>query len=855
MPYTITTKDGITINGIPDDVKPDDPSLKARVEGIRAGRGGTAPTAAPVAAPVAPGMEPSHTPFMETAPSHAPTVAAQQPAQPQAPVPQEEPTTTAPGIAGAVTRGLGPYAASLAAGPQGPAVVAAAKLVGDPLTNGVNSLLDALGVPKQYHQTSPSQAIEMLMDKMGVAKPRTAVERVVQAGSEAAGSALGGTGIGTALAKSERPVVAGIGEALAAQPVQQVVGAATGGAASQATAEAGGGPGAQFGANLVGTLVGSHVARPRTALPAVAEPVPGVAVEPPTVAAPVVEPVAPKVPVPEMSSEDLVSVVKRASGNGLGATAARQQLAELAAINPAAKAEAERLGMDLPADIFSDNKQFISQVGLARSVPASEAEASFRQSVVNASEKADEVMRNFDANFVEGSVSPASVSDKVKAELLKTRNDLETQAKGIYQEVDNSIPKSSKVDLPKLRETLTEVQNEVGKSQFSAKERKLLAALEEKPAVVGGQTWRDYVTKNMADAMRTEGSHGKAMTKLSQDWAALKSSAGNMTYGGLLRLKNEIGGALKMGQPWGDLDNASLKRLYGALAEDQLTAVETLGSTELRDKLRMANGLTAQQKALGKRIVSVFGEDFNGSLAFKMRDAIKGAASGDSKNFGLILKTVPQDLQKEAIATALASVTRSNAATSIVRGGFGFSEFADVYRGLRANPEVYSQIVKALGPESDQILRDLYGVSKRITTARANVLTTGKALYGSENLMAKVLGGTVSKAAATAGAALGGAPLAGATSLLADALTNGGTPPLVKAGRLFASEEFQKLAVEAATRPNVNPRTIESVVSSPQYQAYAKASGAPRDPNEGFRWLLNAIRGQQASNQVEGEKR
>lgn len=810
MPYTITTKDGITINGIPDDVKPDDPSLKARVDSIRAGRGGAVPTATPVAAPVAPGMDPSHTPFMGTVPSHAPTVAAQQPAQPQAPAPQEEPTTTAPGIAGAVTRGLGPYAASLAAGPEGPAVVAAAKLVGDPLTNGVNSLLDALGVPKQYHQASPSQAIEMLMDKMGVAKPRTAVERVVQAGSEAAGSALGGTGIGTALAKSERPVVAEVGKALAAQPVQQVVGAATGGMASQATAEAGGGPGAQFGANLVGTLVGSHVARPRTALPAIAEPAPGAVAEPPTVAAPVAEAPAAKIPVPEMTSEDLVSVVKRASGNGLGSTAARQQLAELAAVNPAAKAEAERLGMDLPADIFSDNKQFISQVGLTRSVPASEAEASFRQSVVNASEKADEVMRNFDANFVEGSVSPASVSDKVKAELLKTRNDLETQAKGIYQEVDNSIPKPSKVSLPKVKEVLTEVQSEVGKNQFSAKERKLLEVLKSKDGI---------------------------------------------TYGGLLRLKNEIGGALKMGQPWGDLDNASLKRLYGALAEDQLTAVETLGSTELRDKLRMANGLTAQQKALGKRIVSVFGEDFNGSLAFKMRDAIKGATSGDSKNFGLILKTVPQDLQKEAISTALASVTRSNAATSIVKGGFGFSEFADVYRGLRANPEVYSQIVKALGPESDQILRDLYGVSKRITTARANVLTTGKALYGSENLVAKVMSGTVSKAAATAAAAMGGAPLAGATSLLADALTNGGTPPLVKAGRLFASEEFQKLAVEAATRPNVNPRTIESVVSSPQYQAYAKASGAPRDPNEGFRWLLNAIRGQQASNQVEGEKR
>lgn len=36
MAYDITTKDGITIRNIPDDVKPDDPSLKSRVAGIRA---------------------------------------------------------------------------------------------------------------------------------------------------------------------------------------------------------------------------------------------------------------------------------------------------------------------------------------------------------------------------------------------------------------------------------------------------------------------------------------------------------------------------------------------------------------------------------------------------------------------------------------------------------------------------------------------------------------------------------------------------------------------------------------------------------------------------------------------------
>jgi hypothetical protein len=48
MPYSITTKDGITINNIPDDVAPDSDDLKQRVAAIRSGGGQPAPVA-PVA--------------------------------------------------------------------------------------------------------------------------------------------------------------------------------------------------------------------------------------------------------------------------------------------------------------------------------------------------------------------------------------------------------------------------------------------------------------------------------------------------------------------------------------------------------------------------------------------------------------------------------------------------------------------------------------------------------------------------------------------------------------------------------------------------------------------------------------
>lgn len=58
MPYSITTKDGITINNIPDDVAPDSPSLKARVAEIRAGNAPAAQPTAPASAMAAPAALP-----------------------------------------------------------------------------------------------------------------------------------------------------------------------------------------------------------------------------------------------------------------------------------------------------------------------------------------------------------------------------------------------------------------------------------------------------------------------------------------------------------------------------------------------------------------------------------------------------------------------------------------------------------------------------------------------------------------------------------------------------------------------------------------------------------------------------
>lgn len=232
MAYSITTKDGITLTDIPDDVPPDSPQLRERVAQIRAQRGSLEP-----------------------------------------PPPPE---TTAAGIGGAITRGLAPVAGGAALGamlgaPTGVGAVpgavagagagALAQLVGDPVVEAVNKLFGT-------DFTAPTQALEELLTRAGVAKPRTPVERGAQAGAAGLGGALGTTAVGRtveAVAGQAAPVAREVGRMLGAQPAAQAMGGVGAGAAGQAAQEAGMSPLVQMGASLAGGVAGSQLALPRRA--------------------------------------------------------------------------------------------------------------------------------------------------------------------------------------------------------------------------------------------------------------------------------------------------------------------------------------------------------------------------------------------------------------------------------------------------------------------------------------------------------------------------------------------------------------------------------------------------------------
>lgn len=499
------------------------------------------------------------------------------------------------------------------------------------------------------------------------------------------------------------------------------------------------------------------------------------------------------------SFQEVGDLVRKAAGSGPGSSAAKAKLADIAQVNPEARAAAERLGMELPFDVFSDNPQVRAAVGLTRSLAGGEAEAAWINTVRNAITQADDVVQRFDAAFIEGRPAPGATSQRIIDSLNATRTTLANDASAIYKRVDEAIPKTEPVQFPRLTQTLDNVLAEVGENGLSAQEKKLY--------------------------------------ELATD--------PNVTYGRLLREKNLIGQALAgKDSPYGNMAAGDLKRLYGALADDQLTNVAQLGGEPLRQQLRAANLLTAKKKALENRIIGAFGKEADGSVATLMQSAIKSASKGDAGQFNKLMKVVPPELRKETIATALAAVSSSSRAAQ--EGAFGFAEFAKTYRGLRANPPVYRQIVMEMGKESDAVLRDLYEISKRITDARAQVLTTGKAnqalveSMAAEGLIGKVMQNSMMQRAVTG---------------LAGVIPGGGfaAPDIVKfmsqsspdarkaAGKLFVSDEFQKLAIEAATKAEPSAATVRRTAMSKAFANFTDSIKTKMSLDERIRFLQSAM--------------
>ena len=489
-----------------------------------------------------------------------------------------------------------------------------------------------------------------------------------------------------------------------------------------------------------------------------------------------------------MDEAELGELLRKASSNEIGSTKAKEELATLIGEDPRLKEVFGRLGIEPTIDWLSDNQQVRAAIGLTRSKVGSAAEAEYLQILRGATEKVDALMASID-----GSKDISSVSEDIKRNMVSTRLSLKRDATKIYDEVNQKVPLTTKVQLGNTKSLLDEVKANLGGKETSLhKEERRLASI---------------------------------------------ISEGDVSYGTLKREKDLVFKALqKQESPYGSMVESDLKDLYSALSKDQIENVSRVAGPEEGTKLRGANFLWAKHRAMGERITSIFGKDESKSVAALMQSAIKTGAKGDITALNKLLKSIPQEdaaLRKSVVATAINDMSLSKTGNNA--GNFNFQKFADTWNGIQRNAEVLRVVSREIGPEATAMLQDLYAASRVIAESQTNVKHTGKAnqilsdALNAEGFFTKALSTTAGKATTAVGGALLGGPIgAGAGVAIQNLISKGGKEGVKRAGDLLSDPAFKALIREMAQTGEVSTRARNRLNISRAYNRFREYM--PRRP-------------------------
>ena len=504
---------------------------------------------------------------------------------------------------------------------------------------------------------------------------------------------------------------------------------------------------------------------------------------------------------PQMNEQEIAKLIRESVGTGKSADKAIEKLIAQAKINPEVKEMAERLGFKLPFDIFTEGEIVKQSVAITRDVKASVADVVWRQDVEEAIIQADNVIKEL------GATDLSTISKNIGDALETTQTSLKVRESDLFDRINGNLDKKivglvQKTEKVDITNTLDEINRLIKEEGIESLDPKIKAILKRK----------------------------------------------DLTYGGLLRLKEIIGdGAFKNKGPYSDTSTGQLKLLYNKLKDDQFANAIRIGGDEVEDLLKAANNITVKRKEIEGTLVSILGKDLKGSIATKLKGAITSGSKGDISNTNRIIQSIPEEFRKEAILTAIQDATRATGPRGNVN--FGFAQFSTLFQKLKEQKVVFKEISKSLGPDTTKVLEELAEISKRITEARANVAQTGKANQAlltsiqAENVLEKFLTG--SRTARIVGGLTGTAtslaiPIPGIGGLLATAFASIKFTPkdrLKLLGDLFNNIKFRQMIEEVAQTGSASDETLSSVVKLPLYKRWAKTMGI----DDGRNWLQGAI--------------
>lgn len=559
MPYSITTKDNITIQNIPDDVAPDSQALKDRVAAIRAQGVQRQPEAPPmgVVERIAEAVTGSRRRVEET--EALPDWGS---------MPELNEFS-----AEAAKTGLG----TLFSNPAETVQVIKSNYPGVQVRQDEkgNFILKSSIDQKEYAIKPGFRLSDVPRAAGGIAAftpagraatlPGMAVAAgATQAGIEASQAATGGSfnpeEVVTAAALAPVIPAAVQGVRAVAQPLRNVLNRARG---VQAPVEA----------------------------PPVAPSATGAIPETPAV--------APEVPVQPnlMAADELGAEARKAALGGFGSKGATRSLAEQAAPDAETVAAAKRLGIDeyLQPDHVTTNQAYRQLAQLIKSQTGSEAAVAQRAGLEKVAERANAII-----DEVGGTSDISSVSAGVRERMSAAQKELLEQADNLYADVRNSVPATSEAPANTVLSFIEQRAKDLGgEGNLSPMEKRILSKLSPKGEQQPTYALLDDVRRDVGAASRATGPFKDADTGLAKK-----------LYGLLSEDQNAAATALGAGEKYAQAQAAVAVRksleddmaaLFGKQLDRTMTpilsgAVKDLGKGDTAKFIKMIQAVPADMR-------------------------------------------------------------------------------------------------------------------------------------------------------------------------------------------------------------------------------------------------------------------
>lgn len=539
-----------------------------------------------------------------------------------------------------------------------------------------------------------------------------------------------------------------------------------------------------------------------------------------------------------IAPDELAAQTRKATGQapfGLGQSNAREILASQASPDAETLAAAKRLGIEdnLQPDHLTTNQAYRELAQAVKSTPGSLARQQEMEGLDQIGQRAVQVIQ--DAG---GTRDLSDLSSQVKSQMMTTQQQLDQKAESLYADIKQSVPAKTAAPAQNVLSFIQQRADDLGGAKnLSAPEKMILGKLSPKeiPMTVGGQEI-DPRTIGMQPEMQQP------------------------SYALLDDVRRNIGNGLRNQGPFKDADTGLLKALYGRISDDQRAALSSVpGALEKFDAARAA---VQMRKSVEDDMTSLFGKQLGDSIVGKLGTAISALPKGDETKFISIIKAVPPSMRQQVTASALSYAFGK----ATKNGELNFKAYADWMDGLKKNSAGFSAIMGNLPADTRQQLLDLAKVSRGVSNATREAITTGRIMAAREELNAHADGvlsnvmniarqsalGHVGTAAASAGAAvagpIGAAVGSGIGRAIQSALSRGKPDVMKAADELIVSPEFQ--AIAKSGQPS--EAAIKAAANSPKFRKFydlaRAAKTAANDPIAREQWLrgLMSVAGQQA---------